>query len=125
MVFSKEDKMAWENSEVMLELEKIAHTVLDPDMESYQPIEVEESEWEDEDKAVEEKNTGNDEIILLDETNPLTIKKEMCLVYKDSLIKNLSKLASSLGEQSKVKEAYVIEKTINRLKSLFQEDENG
>jgi hypothetical protein len=122
MVFSKEDKMAWENSEVMTELEKIAHTVLDPDMESYQPIKVEEEpEWEDE-SNVEEKNN---ETILLDEANPFAIKKEMCLVYKNSLVKSLLKLAHSLGEQSKVKEAYAIEKTINRLNELFQEDENG
>jgi len=58
MTFSKEDKAAWLNSEVMQELEKLGESVLNgPPPEAFEPLEnVAAAEtWEDED--LEEKIT--------------------------------------------------------------------
>ena len=92
MVFAPEDKKAWNASEVMAELEKIALETgfLDgPEPEAFEPVEIGENEkeedlWEDEDEGedlLKDEDEGED--LLKDEDEDLVqTKKELKSIKK-------------------------------------------
>lgn len=122
MSFSKEDKAAWLDSEVMRELEKIAaeNDILNgPPEEAFMPISEEtEESWEDErtpeekleDALIDFENDSVDKSNILEEEKPL--KEELAQLYMDNLISNLKTLAYDLTEQGFMKAAYRIERAI-------------
>jgi hypothetical protein len=127
MSFSKEDKAAWLDSEVMRELEKIAaeNDILNgPPEEAFMPIseeieeESEEESWEDErtpeekleDALMDFESDSVDKSGILEEEKPL--KEELAQLYMDNLISNLKTLSYDLTEQGFMKAAYRIERAI-------------
>lgn len=131
MVFSKEDNQAWESSEVMRELEKMAAEVLEgPSIEAYEPIE--EQLWEEE-TAVEPEELSECECapgtptmydgkicaVCGRKKKEEGFEEEMHSAYGQILINNLEKMASNFAENSKIKVAYRIEQAIAELKELF------
>jgi len=122
MTFSKEDRAAWLDSEIMQEFEKIARetdVLGGPPAEAFQPIQTEESEekvWEeesDEDKllsAIEELGVSEEE-----EGGNEDLKEELAKVYTASLLTNLKKLAY---QSTSMKIAYRIERSIMRIKNM-------
>lgn len=131
MVFSKEDNRAWESSEVMRELEKMAAEVLEgPSIEAYEPIE--EQLWEEETSAEPEElpececapgtptmYDGKICAVCGRKKKEGKFEEEMHSAYGQTLINNLEKMASSFAENSKIKVAYRIEQAIAELKELF------
>lgn len=122
MTFSKEDKAAWYDSEVMQHLEEIAKrdNILDgPPKEAFQPIiardeNEEEKVWEDEEVDPElEKIT--DEMVREDD-----LKKELEKVYSNSLIKKLNKISSLMASNSQMQAAYRIERALNKIKEILE-----
>lgn len=113
MTFSKEDKSAWSNSEVMLELEKLAKEndlLSEPSKELYEPIEIEDNDkWEDEDLEDFKK-------ALSDFEEP-SFEKELHIAYDKKLFSTLEKIASDFANKSNIKVAYRIESTLNKLKN--------
>lgn len=105
MTFSKEDNAAWENSEVMKELEKFADEILNPSPEPYLPIE-EEKTWEEEEEPIVELS------------NDKEMEEDMCLA--NELISNLKKLAEQLADNHNIKSAYRVERTIQELKDMLE-----
>jgi hypothetical protein len=137
MVFSKEDNSAWESSEVMRELEKMAEEVLQgTPPEAYEPIPEEsweeESEEETESEELRECECAPDAPTIYDgkvcavcggeRKKEEGLAEEMQAAYGYALIGKLEKLASQLAEASKIKAAYRIERTIEELKDLFRGD---
>ena len=103
MTFSKEDKAAWADSEIMKEFEKIAkdNDILNgPPSEAYEPIEKEEVDWEDEDM-------GN-------------FEEEMHVAYNKNLFSNLTKIAGDFANKSNIKVAYKIELALHKLKNILR-----
>ena len=134
MTFSKEDKSAWMNSEIMQELEKIAREtgVLEgPPAEAFLPIETEEDTeieepkdeevWEEEDEDEEKLMSAIEELGLVEEPD---LKEEFSEAYATNLISNLEKLAHQYATQSKMRASYRIERAIFNLKTL-REESNG
>lgn len=111
MGFSNEDKAAWLDSEVMIELEKFADDVLSKPSD--------EEGWEEEnfEEALEEFEKPTPE--LLEDIDNGDISKELHAAYNIAIINNLQKLASSFAKQSNIKVAYRIEQTVYELKDLF------
>lgn len=117
MTFSKEDRAAWNDSEVMQELEKLAD-LMDPPTEAYQPVEVNPDSWEDENWSDEEKLVdAADELI-----NPNSFEKEMRIAYNNRLIFKLEKIAEHLADKSNIKAAYRVETAIQKLRVLLREE---
>lgn len=123
MTFSKEDKAAWMNSEVMHELEKIAlEGGLDVPEEAFEPIE-EEKTWEDEDDtaklidAVEEFRKGDEG----EETMKEPEEEELLVAYHRKLTDAIEKLAWRLADESKTAAAYKVERTLQNIKALMEE----
>jgi len=135
MTFSKEDKLAWESSEVMRELEKMADEVLQgPPLEAYEPIS--EETWEEEGETAESEELPECECAPGTPTmydgkvcavcggakKESTFGEEMQEAYSQALINGLEKIATNLAENSKIKAAYRVEQTIEELKDLFKGD---
>jgi hypothetical protein len=122
MTFSKEDRAAWDNSEIMQEFEKFADDVLNPPLESYQPISIEghktweEEDWSDEQKLVD----AADELLSADDS----FEEEMCVAQNKRLLYRLEKLAEQLADKSNIKAAYRVERTVQELKALLREENN-
>ena len=114
MVFSKEDKSAWLNSEVMKEFEKFATEVFDgPPREAFEGLEEESFEDENFEEALEE---FEDKEVSDEEVSDEEIKKEL---LANKLLDNLQKLSSLFAEKSNIKTAYRIEQTVCELKDCF------
>ena len=111
MVFSKEDNAAWNDSEVMLNLEKWAKDLL---------LKKEEDGWEEEsfEDALEEFETPNetpvDEVV-----NDESMLKDLASAYNSLIIDNLQKIANYFIDKSNIKTAYRIEQSINELKDYI------
>lgn len=125
MTFSKEDKAAWMDSEVMRELEKIAmEGGLEVSEEAFQPIE-EEALWEEEDDtgklidAVEEFQGAGEE----SETDLLTEDPvdKLLAAHQGNLVDAIQKLSWQLADKSKIKAAYKIERALQNIKALMEE----
>jgi hypothetical protein len=111
MTFEKEDRAAWMDSEVMLELEKLAASgEFEVSEDAFQPIE--EESWEDEDDteklvdAVEEFQETKDPI------------DELLAAHQKNLIDAIEKLSWQLADKSKTKAAYKMERTLQNIKAL-------
>ncbi len=121
MPFSKEDKAAWLDSEVMRELENFSADVLNgPPVEAFQPITAGEKVWEEEDLQ-EQLITTVDEF---NEPKEPSLEEELRIAYNKSLFKNLEKVAHSLSDKSNIKAVYRIERSLNELKVLLREEKN-
>lgn len=122
MSFSKEDKAAWFNSEIMKEFEKVAQeekTLEGPSPESSEPVSLEEGNiWEEED-SMEKFDEA------LEEFNEPTLGTELKAAYNKMLIENLGKIANGLAENKNIKAAYRVETTLHELQDLFREERNG
>jgi hypothetical protein len=124
MTFSKEDKAAWMNSEVMHELEKIALAGgLEVSEEAFQPIE--EEEWEDEDDtekfvdAVEKFQEGDEK---LGEDAPTKDPiDELLAAHQKILTDAIEKLSWQLADRSRVEAAYKVERALQNIKALMEE----
>jgi hypothetical protein len=121
MTFSKEDHAAWENSEIMQELEKLAEDVFSPPAEAYQPIvEKEQKVWEEEDWSDEQKLIdAADELV---NENDDSFEKELRVAYNQRLLSRLEKLAQQLADKANIKAAYRVERAIEELKALLREE---
>jgi len=117
MTFSKEDKAAWADSEIMKEFEKIAkdNDILNgPPSEAYEPIEnEEEKDWEDEDM-------GNFEEALENFEEGPSFEEEMHIAYNKNLFSNLTKIAGDFANKSNIKVAYKIELVLHKLKNILR-----
>jgi hypothetical protein len=118
MTFSKEDKAAWLDSEVMRELEKFGKDVLNgPPPEAFRPLERKAEAWEDEDlegklaEAVEEF-----------EKPVASVEEEFVAAYNRSLLKNIEKVAHRLSDKANIKAAYRVERSLKELKVLLREE---
>jgi len=118
MTFSKEDKAAWLDSEVMRELEKFGGDILNgPLPEAFQPLEKEAEAWEDEDlesklvEAVEEFE------------KPASVEEEFVIAHNKSLLTNIEKVAHRLSDEANIKAAYRVERSLKELKTLLREEE--
>lgn len=130
MAFSKEDNMAWENSEVMRELEKIADEVFEgTPIEAYEPIG--EEAWEEEEvlEGPEKCECEPGTATLYDGKvcalcggikNEKPFEEEIQAAYSQALIVGLEKIANNFAENSKIQAAYRVEQTISELKDLFK-----
>lgn len=128
MTFSKEDKAAWQDSEIMREFERIAmeQNVLNgPPPEAFQPVGEEEDEeelWEEEDNedkllsAVNELGIAEEE-----QSDDTTLSSELLKMHTSRLLENLKKVASNLAVNSKMRVAYRIERTIYNLQALEED----
>lgn len=124
MTFSKEDRAAWENSEIMQEFEKLAEDVLNPPAEAYQPIpEKEEKAWEEEDWSDEQKLVDAAEELSNQDDD--SFEKELRVAYNERLLSRLEKIAEQLADKSNIKAAYRVERTIQELKTLMREENNA
>lgn len=122
MTFSKEDKAAWLNSEIMKEFEKLAletDVLNGPPVEAFQPIETENEEektWEEESNE-DKLLSAIEELGISDETEE-DLNKELGQAYARNLITNLQKMAYNLATNSKMKAAYRIERTIMKIENV-------
>jgi hypothetical protein len=116
MTFSREDHAAWENSEIMQELEKLADDVLNPPAEPYQPIE---QAWEDEDDDEQKLIDAADALLNEDDD---AFEREMRVAHNERLISRLEKLAEWLADKQNKKAAYRVERTVQELKALLREE---
>jgi len=107
MVFAPEDKRAWQDSQVMLELEKIAkeYDLLNgPPKEAFEPIEEESESWEEEDLPPDKLAPD---------------KSAAFSAESGRLMANLLKLAYDLADAEETKAAYRIERALRALKDIF------
>lgn len=130
MTFSKEDKAAWQNSEVMRELEKIAAMGgLEVSEEAFEPIE--EEEWEDEDDteklvdAVEKFQEGSEgpgeELEVGEKTETEDPVDELLAAHQRNLIDAIEKLSWRLADRSRTVAAYKVERALQNIKALAEE----
>jgi len=120
MSFAREDRMAWDASEVMAELEKIAKEtgVLDgPPPEAFQPIviEAEEKEPELEQKQPEpvqpaDEQRADDAGIGVGELNGLTA----------AVKKGLKAMAYNLADAGMIKKAHAVECTLKEIEPICE-----
>ena len=117
MTFSKEDKAAWLNSEVMRELEKLGEEVLSgPPAEAYQPIgEIEDKGWEDESPEDRLANAA-------EEFNEPSLKEELVIAYNKSLLNGIEKVAHRLSDMANIKAAYRVEQSLKEIKALLRKE---
>lgn len=125
MVFEKQDKLAWMDSEVMQELEKIAidQDLLNGPSDAFSPVnfnpekeEKEDDQWEEEDEATEEKLLSAIEKM---ENKPEgTLEEELEEVYSNSIISTLKKMAQLFAVNSNMKVAHRIEQCVYELQSI-------
>jgi len=126
MTFSKEDKAAWNDSEIMQHLEKIAkrdNILNGPPKEAFQPIVAEDQKedeeenekiWEEEEINPESKERTDE--MVRDED----LKKELEKVYSNNLIKKLNKISGLLASNSQIQTAYRIERALNKIKEILE-----
>jgi len=106
MAFVPEDKRAWQASEVMSELEKIAketNLLTGTPAEAFQPIQ--EETWEDED--IEEPKAPE-----LDNVEPKAFAADVALVEA------IEKMAQDIAEARRTKIAYRIERALCAIKDI-------
>lgn len=136
MSFSKEDKAAWLDSEVMKEFEKVAEEELleGPPSEAFEPIpvEVEEAlEKEEEGVREEEENVWEEEEDMerfeeaLEKFEEKPVLAEFKKAYDKMLIQNLEKIAHRLADKNNAKATYRVELALHGLQELFKEENNG
>jgi len=122
MTFSKEDKSAWQASEIMQELEIIArNNGIDIPEEAYKPLldkEAEEKTWEEEDENVEKLTDAVDKFE--DEDKEDEEKKEIFSSYNKELLDNIEKISYQLADKSSIKAAYRIERVLQNIKVLLE-----
>ena len=106
MSFEPEDKRAWEESEVMRELEQIAPKIYREADESFGPIE----ELED-DGFEEESETENDEKV----ADELFGKLELFGSINKELFDKIRTISYSLADRGLKKEAFKIERMLKDL----------
>ena len=127
MSFSKEDKAAWLDSEVMKELEKVAQKddVLEgPPPEAFEPLPLEkEAKEEKEEKVWEEEEPMERFDAALEEFEKPTLVAELKAAYDKMLLGNLEKIANELADSKNVKAAYRVEMALHELQDLFKEGE--
>ena len=123
MTFSKEDKAAWNDSEIMQHLEKIAkrdNILNGPPKEAFQPI-VAEDQKEDEEEIWEEEEINPESKERTDEMiRDEDLKKELEKVYSNNLIKKLNKISGLLASNSQIQTAYRIERALNKIKEILE-----
>lgn len=131
MSFSKEDKAAWLDSEVMKELEKVAQrdNVLDgPPPEAFEPLPLKKKSKEDkeeEEKVWEEEEPMERFNEALEEFEKPGLVAELKTAYDKMLLGNLEKIANKLADSKNVKAAYRVEMALHELEDLFKEENNG
>jgi len=129
MSFSKEDKAAWLDSEVMKELEKVAQkdNVLEgPPPEAFEPLPLEKEAKvtkEEEEKFWEEEEPMKRFDEALEQFEKPTLVAELKTAYDKMLIENLEKIANELADGKNVKAAYRVEMALHELEDLFKEGE--
>jgi len=109
MVFAPEDKRAWQNSEVMAELEKLAkETDLlgGPPPEAFEPISEqtpEQETWEDEDAPLVVDSSA---------------KEAELLAIRHQLMDEIERMAHQLAEAGRIKVAYRLERALATIKDI-------
>ncbi len=126
MSFSKEDLAAWNDSEVMKELEKLAKDGEFDELfdDNFKPVKFDEEEdsWEDE---TEELIEATEEFLNEKDENDIILEnkeKEELEESVASLISGLTKISYDLADNNCKNEAYMVEKTIDDLKILLNGD---
>jgi len=131
MSFSKEDKAAWNNSEIMQEFEKIAAEMEifnGPPEEAYLPIKNADDDWEDEinddveNKNIEAENKKEDFLKIAEFEKNLLEKKK---TVDDKLINDLRTLSEKLISKRKIEAAYKVERAILDIEAHLQTEENN
>ena len=131
MPFSKEDKLAWNDSEIMQELEKIAleTDIFDPPKDALSPIkpqgEDEDEAWEDEIDKLDKANVIADPLEDSEkpkesEEDPENVHDEFLQAHTSLLLSNLEKLAYNLSGSDDIKSAYRVERAIQNVKALLR-----
>jgi len=113
MAFASEDKRAWQESEIMVEFEKIAkemNLLEGGPPEAFQPI------FE---KIAIEQNTWEDEDIQDLLADPGAVKRVELASHGVRLMGAIEKLAQKLAETGRVKAAYRLERTLAALKDTI------
>jgi hypothetical protein len=131
MIFEKEDRQAWMDSEVMREFERIAaeqDILAGPPPEAFEPVgveeETEEPEWEEEEGdmgKLEDALTefeGGEDLESPEKGTRETLEEMLGEAYGENLAKDLRKLANSFATDSKMRVAHRIERCIYELQSL-------
>lgn len=115
MSFAPEDKRAWQDSQVMAELEKIAKStgLFDgPPSEAFEPIPLKEAEgipaWEDEDQNVD------------DAPEPLGVGEVVGLQAAQTVEDGLDALADNLAAAGRTREAHMVERTLSGMRRTAQ-----
>jgi hypothetical protein len=106
MNFEPEDKQAWERSEVMRELERIAPEIYREADESFEPIKLDEDEGFEEEVEVE----NDDEI-----ASELFGKLELFSSINKDLFDKIRTISYSLADRGLKKEAFKIERMLKDL----------
>jgi len=114
MTFSKEDRAAWADSEVMKELEKVAKN-----------IDLEEKSWEEDDDteklidAVEEfEEPKEEEEKSFDQDEMLDALFE---AHGSDLLVNIEKISYKLIDKSNIKGAYKVERAFQSIKDILED----
>lgn len=107
--FSKEDNAAWEDSEIMKELEKIINKKEDESWEEENGDHNEETQEETSKESPEEQN---------DEKIEEPQEKDELKEIESQLIHNLQKIATNFISKSKNKSLYIMEEFIKKIKEV-------
>ena len=107
MGFEPEDKRAWENSEVMRELEKVAPKIYREADESYQPLELGE-EVLGEEEVFEEEDDLNE----LNDSEDIFQKLELFSSINKELFEKIKLISYGLADGNFKKEAFKIERAL-------------
>ena len=103
MTFSKEDKAAWNDSEVMREFEKYAEELIKDEPEK------DEDSWEEEEESFVKSLESFEDV--------KSFKDELKEAYDVTLISNIEKIANKVSSE---KATYKIEMVIHKLKELLK-----
>ena len=106
MSFEPEDKQAWENSEVMKELEKVAPKIYSEADDSFQPIKLDKEEEVFEDESDNQNNN---------EESELFEKLELFSSINKELFDKIRTISYSLADRGRKKEAFKIERLLKDL----------
>lgn len=128
MTFSKEDKAAWQASEIMAELEKMAmNGEIDLPDEAFLPVgeeeDSDEEEWEDEELA-KQLGTAADELSGDEEDEDVINEEEAELLesLNSNLFDQISKISCELADKSNIKGAYKVERALQSIKTLLEDN---
>jgi hypothetical protein len=118
MSFEYEDKMAWLNSEIMREFEKIAtETDIFNPPDAFLPVEKEDEDdksFEDEDEPERQLEKAVETFL---EPENKVLRNEFSSLCKDNLLTNLQDLACEMAERGRMKVAFRIERAIYAIKA--------